>query len=75
MKTLDRDNYKGTIHRSGKFPREIIFDNLTDEDIPFIEMIGLGYLVKEVKTNPKEDAKKAVEAYMGKPKRRTRKKK
>ena len=70
MKTLDRDNYKGSIHRTGKFPREIIFDNLTDEDIPFIEMIGLGHLVKEVEPNPKEDAKKAVEAYMGKPRRK-----
>lgn len=49
-KRLNKEKYAGTIHKSGKFPREIRFDDLKEEDIPFLERIGLGHLVEEVKT-------------------------
>lgn len=48
MKKLNRKEYAGTRISTGKFPGSFAFDNLREEDIPFLEKIGLGHVVIEV---------------------------
>lgn len=47
MKILNK-KYKGTIHSNGKFPKTIEFDNLTNNDIPFLLHIGMDFLTVEI---------------------------
>ena len=49
MKILD-DNYKGTIW-VGNHPKQVVFDELTNDDCGFLIHIGLGHLTIDVCDN------------------------
>lgn len=48
MKILNEKEHAGKTLSVGNYRGVIKFDDLTNEDIPFIERIGLGYIVIEV---------------------------
>lgn len=43
--------FKGATWSNGNFPKPIVFDNLTEEDIPFLEKNGFDFLAIEVCTD------------------------
>lgn len=47
MEILDK-KFKGTTWSNGKFPGTIVFDNLKEEQIPFLKHIGMGFLAVTV---------------------------
>lgn len=47
MKVLN-EKHRGTTWSNSKYPKLIVFDKLTQEDVPFLEFIGMAHLLKEV---------------------------